>query len=68
MYVIIRDPVTNANVKVDSLTGFVKGEAVENVSPGVALAEQPQAAATFSTQQASSVRQFVLGPDDTTVI
>jgi hypothetical protein len=39
MYVIIRDSVTNANVKVDSLTGFVKGTPVQKEFLGTPLSE-----------------------------
>ena len=33
MFIIIRDPITNADFEVDSLTGFVKGEAVVLLDP-----------------------------------
>jgi hypothetical protein len=65
MYVIIRDPVTNADVKVDSLTGFVKGEPVEKVSPGLPLSETPSLVSV--AKHLASRQHFVLGLDEPSV-
>ena len=41
MYVIIRNRITNANVQVESLTGFVTGTPVERESLGIPMSESP---------------------------
>lgn len=39
MILIVRDAVTNTDIKIDSLTGYVKGETVTTVSTGIPLSE-----------------------------
>jgi hypothetical protein len=54
MYLIIRNSVTNANVQVDSLTGFVKGPPVEKEFLGTPLSEtSPTPGETQLTQQST---------------
>jgi hypothetical protein len=54
MYLIIRNSVTNADVRVDSLTGFVKGERVERECLGTPLSEtSPKLAEPRLTQQST---------------
>jgi hypothetical protein len=54
MYLIIRNSVTNADVKVDSLTGFVKGEPVEKEFPGTPLSETSRSLAEPRLTQKST--------------
>jgi hypothetical protein len=62
MYVIVRDPITNANVEVDSLTGFLKGPPVETVFLGTPWSESPVSPKPSIEPQSASVRHFVLMP------
>lgn len=61
MYLIIRDSATNADVKIDSLTGFVTGAPVDREFLGTPLSErQPGRSGGQPAQNSASIRDFVL--------
>jgi hypothetical protein len=65
MHVIVRDAMTNANVEVDSLTGFVNSPPVEQAHPGTPLSEasRPQREA-YNASKGGSFQSFSLTSDD----
>ena len=68
MYVIIRNPITNANVQVESLKGFVTGTPVERESLGIPMSEEPSSGSlekpsSGSPEPQRQPRPFMVGAE-----